>query len=71
MSPNVSREMGGSGADSASILHVAINDAEKCRRDVLDSCFQRQETEVRDLHGKLLGSYTKPEMKVEIYSLYM
>lgn len=73
MSPNISREVGGAEANSACILHVAINDAEKYRRDVLeaDSCFQEQKTEVQDLHGKLLGSYIKPEMKVEIYSLYM
>lgn len=55
------------------ILHVAISDAEKYRKDalVVDSCLQGQDTEVRDLHGKLPGSYIKPEMQVEIYSLTM
>ena len=38
---------------------------------MVDSCLQGQETQVQDLHGKLSGSYIKPEMQVEIYSLTM
>lgn len=67
----MSRELGDTGKDSVGVLHVAISDVEKCRRDalVVDSYLQGQETEVQDLHGKLPGSYIKPEMQVETYSL--
>lgn len=67
----MSRELEGTGEDSVGILHVAISDVEKCRDYalVVNSCLQGQETEVQDLHGKLTGSYIKPEMQVEIYSL--
>lgn len=56
-SPNMSRELGGKREDPISILHVAIRDVEKCKRDALVDCsrLHGKEIQVQVLRGKLPG----------------
>lgn len=67
----MSSELGGEREDPVDLLHVAIWDVEKGKKDALADCswLHDKEIQVQGLHRKLPGWYTKPELQVGIYGL--